>query len=245
MCPIHDQTNGLKAETAQCSTTVCTHCLVTTFLISLCGIGMKGIFSWTLRATVQALVFLHIGRVEGNIVGCMDNAFQEYNAHANVADGSACQTLHVAGCMDQFDLDYNPSATTSNPEACAGVSLHDSLVAEAESIEAMLGVKQMTNALYIEEQRSVYNTPSPHGTASALQARFGVFFCVDRSYSMLCAHATIRRTDVEPETEIYFYLDFVCMYIMEYTNKFTFRLSIDGRTPASECSVHITPGWHG
>lgn len=103
---------------------------------------------------MQALVFLHIGRVEGNIVGCMDNAFQEYNAHANVADGSACQTLHVAGCMDQFDLDYNPSATTSNPEACAGVSLHDSLVAEAESIEAMLGVKQMTNALYIEEQEA-------------------------------------------------------------------------------------------
>jgi hypothetical protein len=117
---------------------------------------MKGIFSilWTLRATVQTLVFLHIGRVEGNIVGCMDKAFREYDPYATVADGSACQTLHVAGCMDQFDVDYNPSATTSDPDACAGVSFHDSLVAEAQSIESMLGVKQMTSALYITEQEA-------------------------------------------------------------------------------------------
>ena len=103
---------------------------------------------------MQTLVFLHIGRVEGNIVGCMDKAFREYDPYATVADGSACQTLHVAGCMDQFDVDYNPSATTSDPDACAGVSFHDSLVAEAQSIESMLGVKQMTSALYITEQEA-------------------------------------------------------------------------------------------
>lgn len=47
------------------------------------------------------------------VIGCMDDTFVEYNADANIDDGS-CATVVVEGCTDDTFLEYNPDANTDD-----------------------------------------------------------------------------------------------------------------------------------
>ena len=48
--------------------------------------------------------------VVGEVFGCTDPDYQEYNPDANVDDGS-CATPHIYGCTDENSINYNPDAT--------------------------------------------------------------------------------------------------------------------------------------
>ena len=48
--------------------------------------------------------------VVGEVFGCTDPDYQEYNPNANVDDGS-CATPHIYGCTDEDSINYNPEAT--------------------------------------------------------------------------------------------------------------------------------------
>ena len=45
-----------------------------------------------------------------DILGCTDDDYQEFNAAANIDDGS-CLTLHIYGCTDSTAFNYDPNAT--------------------------------------------------------------------------------------------------------------------------------------
>ena len=48
--------------------------------------------------------------VTSDILGCMDDDYQEFNPQANIDDGS-CVNLHVYGCIDSEAFNYDPNAT--------------------------------------------------------------------------------------------------------------------------------------
>jgi len=53
-----------------------------------------------------------------NNIGCMDEAYIEFDAKICYHDSSACKTLRIGGCMDKTACNYNPVANVEQNESC-------------------------------------------------------------------------------------------------------------------------------
>jgi hypothetical protein len=59
------------------------------------------------------------------VFGCMDTAYFEYDANADVHDYDSCATLIVHGCTDSSYEEYNPDANVNDSSACVTLGLPD------------------------------------------------------------------------------------------------------------------------